>query len=139
MPVSDQDVRALKKCCEDIVEKGRNLFSWQWDPYFESALTVIPVANQEEVSSLLEECCGHRVEDQLPEDLQPVMSRVGGLRAGQKAFLTDANKPAFVLVAWWPWGNGSSISIRVRLIAEGTPVKEGEKLFESFKSWFGVR
>jgi len=137
------EINYLRSCCESIVKQGKDLFTWQWDPYFQSALTVIKAENQAAASQLLEGCCGKSIDDQSlaggPDHLRAILDKSGVLRSGQKVFYSDPDQPAFVLVSWWPWGNGSSISVRVRLaIANGEEIAEDGEVANTFREWFGV-
>jgi hypothetical protein len=143
MPDAELNLASAKGLCEQIAEQGKEIFSWEWDPYFGAALSVIPSASQQEATRLLEAYCGKPLDAKAlpnePEDVLQIMDGFGGLRAGQKAFLSDRSQPMFVMVAWWPWGNGASISIRVKLLkAPGLPVEENAEATGTFRSWFGV-
>jgi hypothetical protein len=143
MSNADLNLNSLRDCCDSIIEQGKELFTWQWDPYFGAALTVITADNQAAASQLLEGCCGKPLDAQSitngPEHLRAIMDKAGGLRSGQKVFFSDTDQPAFVLVAWWPWGNGASISVRVRLaMATGEEIAEDGDVVRTFRGWFGL-
>jgi hypothetical protein len=136
------DLTAIKDCCQAIVEKGKDLFSWEWDDHFQAVLSVISSEKQQEAQQILEACCDEVVDEQAhkdgPIEMRRILNQVGGLRSGQKAFLFGREQPEFIIVTWWPWGSGANISLRVRLMALGLRKDDAETALSSFKSWFGV-
>jgi hypothetical protein len=142
MPGEETRLQLSKRVCENIVEKGKNIFSWQWDPYFQAALSVIQSTDQKDALQLFEEYCGKPMDERFlsegTPDIRDILNQFGGLRSGQIAFITDRQQPSFILVTWWPWNNGSSISIRLRLLNEDGPIEENDEAYQMFKSWFGV-
>ena len=71
--------------------------------------------------------------------LGALLEQMGGLRSGQRAYCTDTSKAAFVLVTWWPWGSGASISVRLKIMAPGMPEEEAAEIRKNFQEWFGVK
>lgn len=73
-----------------------------------------------------------------PDTVQAVNSGLGNLREGQMLMSSDTDRDACILCAWWPWGNGKTISIRIIPTCKRLTYSEREEVKEVFKSWFGI-
>lgn len=73
-----------------------------------------------------------------PDTVQAVNSGMGDLREGQMLMASDTGQDACILCAWWPWGNGKTISIRIIPTCKKLSDEEGGEVKEVFKSWFGI-
>jgi hypothetical protein len=65
-----------------------------------------------------------------PASLQAIVERTGGLRAGQR-LLAGGDDALYGL--WWPWANGTTITLRIgfaALAAESATVLQLRALFE---------
>jgi len=38
--------------------------------------------------------------------------------------------------AWWPWGDGKTISLRIGLVTDKVPERAREEFFKEFSGWF---
>ena len=54
---------------------------------------------------------------QAPATIREVGERSGGVRAGQLIYARATDVSVISYGLWWPWGNGSTISLRVGLEA----------------------
>ena len=62
---------------------------------------------------------------------------IGGIRSTQQLFTTQLEQDVMSYVAWWPWGDGQTISIRVGLVLSGTiPDVDAASLQREFVGWF---
>jgi hypothetical protein len=48
-----------------------------------------------------------------PDIVKMCSNRFGGLRSGQLLFTTGPSQDVFICGAWWPWGDGRTISLRI--------------------------
>jgi hypothetical protein len=67
-----------------------------------------------------------------------INSHLGGLMPGQLLFTSDPNQDALIFCAWWPWGDGKTISIRVGLYYMKLSDSEKAEQINHLKGWFGV-
>jgi hypothetical protein len=66
-----------------------------------------------------------------PEDARSLIEKCGGLRAAQLLFWGGGSGPgAFGL--WWPWGDGTSVSLRVGLHHVDLPKERYPRLRDVF-------
>ena len=69
-----------------------------------------------------------------PDDVRALSDRCGELRPGQ-ALLTASPVAGMVLFAlWWPWGDGSKVSIRLGIANNDRP----KDLYPLLRSSFGI-
>ncbi|MGB2984147.1 MAG: hypothetical protein WBC63_09885 [Candidatus Bipolaricaulia bacterium] len=73
-----------------------------------------------------------------PEAVKKVKGLLGGLMSGQLLLLSDLNVESLVYCAWWPWGNGQTISIRVGLYCETSDGEGAQPPEEILKDAFGL-
>lgn len=76
--------------------------------------------------------------DSAPEIVQAVNNSFGSLREGQFLLSTDTDKDGCILCAWWPWGNGETISIRIVPTCRRLSDLEKEEMSKVYRSWFGI-
>jgi hypothetical protein len=76
--------------------------------------------------------------NEAPEIVELVNRSLGSLREGQVLLSSDTSKDACLLCAWWPWGNGEKVSIRIIPTCRKVSDKDVEELKNVFKGWFGL-
>jgi hypothetical protein len=76
--------------------------------------------------------------EQAPEIVRMVNNSFGKLREGQLLLSSDTDEDACILCAWWPWGNGEKISIRIVPTCKRLTDEEKEEIGRVFKTWFGI-
>jgi hypothetical protein len=53
-------------------------------------------------------------------------------------FTSDPKRDALIFCAWWPWGDGKTISIRIAPFFKKLSDSETAAKIQLFKGWFGV-
>ena len=112
----------LEKFYRELLSASWGVFSWKWDHRFEAFLTEFSADNGDEFRAILERDFSHvwdssNIREAL-DIVQMCNNDFGGLRPGQLLFTTDPSQDVFVCGAWWPWGDGETISLRI-----ASPVK----------------
>lgn len=135
--VTDPRFASLAELAARIQRDASGTLAWAWDDYTGAALATLPSAAAEPMLALLQGAFAeHYAADSLPEALAPLAGASGGLRAGQRLFATAGEGGAWLVGAWWPWGNGQTISLRIRLVdASVTPAAVHE---QPLRSWFDI-
>lgn len=132
----------LENVCREFFMAFQGVLSWKWDSRFETALAEFSVDNKDTVREILGRYLSIAWDSsniaKAPDALRMIASRLGGLRSGQLLFASDSNQSVFVFGAWWPWGNGKTISIRVAPLDKGLSDSEIAELIRLFKGWFGL-
>ena len=138
----DHNKSDLESVCREFQVASREVLTWKWDSRFGTALAEFSIDNEGKVRELLGSHLGVSWNSsnisEAPESLQMIAGRLGGLRAGQMLFAPDSNKDDFIFGVWWPWGNGSTVSIRVAPYDKRLSGAETAQLVTSFKGWFDL-
>jgi len=115
--IVDTEWGKLKSAMQELADVLTAEMDWKWDGRFGAALAEFSVADQAKVRDILEPRLSTRHDPSTvadaPETVRKVIKHLGGLMPGQALFLSDVKEPAFLYCAWWPWGNGETISIRI--------------------------
>ncbi|MCK5826998.1 hypothetical protein KAH43_00630 [Candidatus Bipolaricaulota bacterium] len=73
-----------------------------------------------------------------PDAVLQVKKSLGGLMPGQMLLTSDVANEALIYCAWWPWGNGQKISIRVALFSEGMAAEDVGRLTDALRRAFEI-
>ena len=135
IPESASNCAGLRSAFEGILD-------WKWDGRSGTALAEFPLEKKASVLGILDQHLISRWDSatigEAPEIAQSVKRHLGGLMSGQLLFLSDPDAEPLVYCAWWPWGNGQTVSIRIGLFGATIDAKEQGALTEALKGWFGV-
>ena len=119
-----------------------NQLSWDWDDRFETVLAEFSATDKKSVHDIIKTYMGDiwngGNSGDAPEVIKMIIDYFGGLNPGQQLFSSDPNQDGLFLCAWWPWGNGKTISIRIGVFADSLSNDDNQKLSMLFKGWFGV-
>lgn len=113
----DDKKAAIENACKELVKDLDDLLDWEWDDRFESLVAEFTTESQEQVVSILEKHLKLTWNDKsikkAPGVIKANSERFGSLRKGQLMFTTDPESSKHIIAAWWPWGDGKSVSIRI--------------------------
>jgi len=131
--------KTLESEIEELAVSFENVVEWQWDGRFKTPLAEFPIDRKGEILELLEKHLVSRWDAssvvEAPEVVREILKTLGGLMSGQLLLLSNLEGPAFLFCAWWPWGNGQKVSIRIGAFGEAS---EKEALTQVLKDRFGV-
>ncbi len=107
----------IEQVCRNFIEAFSGILSWQWDGRFETMLAQFVIEEKAEIEKVLNQFMDTSWNSgnvsEAPESVQHLISSLGGLMPGQFLLTTDPQKGALLYCAWWPWGDGRTVSIRV--------------------------
>ena len=107
----------LEKISRKLLSASRGVLSWKWDHRFEAFLAEFSADKRDEFRSILERDFSNVWDSsnirEAPDIVKMYSNRFGGLRSGQLLFTTDPSQDVFICGAWWPWGDGRTISLRI--------------------------
>jgi len=130
----------VKAPSESLAGAGDGAFGWEWDDRFGAALTTFKKEREEDVLAMLDRnlpvCHDVKTIKDAPKLARQIAGAFGGLRAGQRLFFSDDAEAPMLVGAWWPWGNGSTISLRVKAVVLGLSDEEKATLLDDFRGWF---
>jgi hypothetical protein len=69
-----------------------------------------------------------------PEDVRALSERCGELRPGQTLFTAAPADGMTLFAMWWPWGDGSKVSIRLGVAGSDRP----KDLYPLVRALFGI-
>ena len=140
--MNERDLADLEQDVGAFVEETRHILKWSWDDYFKSALAELLVGDRDIVLAALEPRFGKPWDgasiETAPESVRRMAGNFGGIRSGQFLFAMCPDEDVVAYGAWWPWGNGEKISLRIipGWIAKEPP--EAPELTVKFKGLFGL-
>jgi hypothetical protein len=140
--MNDQSESSPENICRGILDALQEELSWKWDSRFETVLAEFNVDRKDLVHETLKGYFSIIWDmlniDRAPEAVRIINNHLGGLRPGQLLFTSDSNRDAFLFCAWWPWGNGTTISIRLAAFLKGGGETVKAEQITQFRGWFGV-
>jgi hypothetical protein len=140
--MQDHDELELDKICKELLSAFKGVLSWKWDDRFETVLAEFDVANKDKVLAILDlyfrSTWDSSSIDRAPLCVKEVSNYLGDLRAGQMLFTSDTIQSVYIYCAWWPWGNGTTISVRIAPCYKTLPDPEKAEKIQQFKSLFGI-
>jgi len=138
----NETVKALENSFKDLANAFHGKIEWKWDGRFKTALGEFSAGMKDDVLGILEQYLVSTWDSssikEAPAVVQEIKRNLGGLSSGQLLLLSDLNKEAFIFCAWWPWGNGMKVSIRVAPFSEDLSGEEAAALTTAFRSWFKI-
>lgn len=132
----------VENMCREFSSAFQEKLSWKWDSRFETVLAEFSVEDQESVRAVLDRYLNMTWDrstiGSAPDNVQTITSDLGGLMPGQLFFTSDPGRDTMLFCAWWPWGNGKTISIRVAPSKKESLGLDKSQQNEAFKRCFGL-
>ncbi|MCK5827829.1 hypothetical protein KAH43_04810 [Candidatus Bipolaricaulota bacterium] len=138
----NESLEALEKSFRDLADAFCGNIEWRWDNRFQTALGEFSADMKDDVLGILEKYLISTWDsssiEEAPAIVQEIKRKLGGLSSGQLLLLSDLNRGAFVFCAWWPWGSGKKISIRIGPFSNDLSADETVALTTVFRSSFKI-
>ena len=132
----------FKQICTRISSAIPDSYQWQWDTRFNVALVVIDKQNMPSILSLISQEFNQKWNDanidNAPEVIMDVVNNIFGIQPGQILFSSDDRNDLILLAAWWPWGNGINISLRIGLFQPKTEMISQPEVEALLREWFSL-
>lgn len=131
---------SVEEACARLRDVAQGASPWEWDGRFEAGLLAFDKSTEKDVLGVLDEVFDRiwsaKEMASAPREVQSLESQLGGLRSGQMLLTAGAGLGGPVLwCAWWPWGSGERISIRVGVLA---PALDAAAAQASLRTALGV-
>lgn len=134
------EMAEVEACCRQIMTDTRALLAWEWDDYIGAALAKFNVKHSAFVERVLDKCFASRWIDadiaKAPASVGELADSLGGLRKTQRLYVTSSEDKITAFGAWWPWGDGQTISIRIGLVLKEIDDAAADRLDKEFVAWF---
>jgi hypothetical protein len=138
----DPNKSGIENDCKELLSAFQGVLSWKWDSRFETVLAEFGVDHKDRVRALLERYLSITWDrsniGNAPALVRSINIHLGNLRSGQLLFTSDPNRDVFIFCAWWPWGDGETISIRIAPFYKKLSDSEKAEKIQVFKGWFGI-
>lgn len=122
-----QLIESLKTSLEPVLGETYN---WKWDPRFESPLAEFSISQKPLFYPLLlkafEANWDFTSQNAAPKQIKKLIAFLGGMMVGQELFTTILSDSQIVYAALWPWGNQSTLSLRLGCLTVGSFWKSPE-------------
>jgi len=76
--------------------------------------------------------------DNAPDMVQTINEHLGGLWPGQRLLTSEPEGDIPIFCAWWPWGDGKTISIRIAPFCQTVSDSEKVGKIQVLKTCFGI-
>ncbi len=136
------DTSNLEQQCRGLFERLGNRLTWTWDDRFK---TVLAEFNTEDsafirinIQNDMNDVWNQENADSAPELIKNIIAYFGGFYPKQQLYTSDADGNDIMMCAWWPWGNGNTISIRIGVYAKSLNGADNDELSRISKGWFGL-
>ncbi len=134
------DTSGFEKQCKDLMKIFNNQLTWSWDERFETVIAQFDIKDKDLVHDNIKSYMGSTWNNEnaqtAPELIHLIIDYFGGMQKGQQLLTSDPTGDDIILCAWWPWGNGQTISIRIGIFAQSLSDSENEELSSLLKAWF---
>jgi len=134
------ELAEIESCCRAIIAETRGLLNWEWDDYIGAFLAAFSIDHVAEIQTICDKyfvsCWDSTSLAKIPPSTMAIAESLGGLRSTQKLFVTSPGEFVMAYGAWWPWGDGNTISLRIGMVTNGVPPLAGDELFQEFSEWF---
>jgi hypothetical protein len=128
--------------CKKLSGAFRGVLSWKWDSRLDTVLAEFRADKEKDIRAILEQSF-HVAWDssnigKAPDIVQTIDDHLGGLWPGQRLLTSDPKREALIFCAWWPWGDGKTISIRIATYHPKLSDPEKAERIQLLKGWFGI-
>lgn len=131
----------LNSAYGNLADAFSGSLSWEWDSRFGGILAAFEIKDKDRVSGIVSARFA-QVWDKAsikgaPKGIKGAMRKFGGLQPGQLLFTSDLTQDVILFGLWWPWGNGSTISVRfVPYLPDSPRIEEDARV--ALKGAFGL-
>jgi hypothetical protein len=135
-------IAGIESFCRDFAHRYQDTLTWKWDNRFPAVLTTFETEMEANLQPFLKQHLNaiwdNSNTDDAPDAVLDAISHFGGLMPGQLMFTSEPDRDILLCFAWWPWGNGSTISIRVAAYQKAMSDEDCALFKKKFEEWFGI-
>ncbi|WP_158967509.1 hypothetical protein [Paraglaciecola sp. L3A3] len=109
----------IKLLGKDVIETLSPLVKWKYDDFHKVMLAEFSVDKEDQVLFSLKQVLPNfwdtKSIKKAPEEVKHFAGSFSKLIRQQKLFSADIESHPQIMLAWWPWGHGATISVRIFL------------------------
>ena len=132
-----------EQLCRELAQSFQGVLSWKWDERFQTVLAEFQVDKKDQVLDILKRRLDRMWDisniEKAPAAVQTIAGSFGGIMPDQLLLSTDPDREDLVFCAWWPWGNGETVSIRLAIFYQKPSDSDSAGQILQLKEWFGIR
>lgn len=140
--MGDLAEKGFENHCKKLSSAFQGVLSWKWDSRLETVLAEFGTGKKDDIRAILERSLPMAWDSSSinkgPDIVQTVTGHLGGLWPGQQLFSSDPEGEALIFCAWWPWGDGKTISIRIAPFYLSLSGPEKAEKIQLLKGCFGI-
>lgn len=115
--MNDLNQSDIELICKQLFDEFQGILSWKWDDWIGTFLAEFSTDREKKIRTILGKhlpiSWDSSTIKKAPQIVQALDEHLGGLRPTQFLFSSNPSNKVFVFCAWWPWGNGLNISLRI--------------------------
>jgi len=121
--MSSYNEEQIRDSAQPIIDELEDLLKWRWEDNKDMLLSEFAIGKSEAILPVLDQHFTHQWDKNsskyAPPNLKNELKGLIKLSKDQQVFTTPPqnNKPTLVAL-WWPWGHGSTVSLRLTMISE---------------------
>jgi oxalate decarboxylase/phosphoglucose isomerase-like protein (cupin superfamily) len=104
---------------KDVIKALSSIVNWKYDDFHNVMLAEFSVDKQDQVLFTLQQILpvnwDVKTIKKAPEEVKHYAGAFSKLVKQQKLFSTNIEHHPKVMAAWWPWGHGATVSVRLFL------------------------
>jgi len=132
----------FKETCSNIATGFPDDSTWQGDKRFGAALVVIEKDNEESTRTLLADQFQNQYNSKTIKKASKTEKKMikvfSGMQPGQELFSSVENE-VILFAAWWPWSNGTSVSLRVGMFTFDEDIISDDEIMTHLSEWFSIK
>ena len=129
----------FRKICSQISLSIPSSYQWQWEERFHVALIAFEKRDMElilaTISNQFDQQWDSTTVSNASELIGRLVKSLFGISPGQIIFASEEGAGLILFAAWWPWGNGSTISLRIGIFSLEERTFDGDKKKEHLIEW----
>jgi hypothetical protein len=134
------NLEKFKEICSQISFCVPSSYQWQWDERFDVALIVF---EKEDKGAILSSVSNEFDQQWDAATISSASGPIGelvnsflGILPGQMIFTCEQGAGLILFAAWWPWANGSTISLRIGIFSLEKSTFDINKRKKHLTEWF---
>ncbi|MFT5675703.1 MAG: hypothetical protein ACI808_001634 [Paraglaciecola sp.] len=124
---------------KDVIKALLPMAKWQYDDFHKALLAEFSVDKEAQVKRalriVLPRSWDAKTIRKAPGEIKHLAGSFSKLVKEQKLLSIEPEKNPKVMVAWWPWGHGATISVRLFLV-NSSPYEEKIGFLQKLKHMF---
>jgi hypothetical protein len=117
-------------------------FPWQWDATFQTVLVAIDCSEMDlvlfPITLEFDEQWDFATVQNLPSGFYRYFNDRFGIVPGQKIFTSQDADGRVLFAVWWPWGDGTTISLRIGLFVPDGGITAPDQIKSRLAEWFNI-